>query len=125
MISHNPDATIIAREILYSSIKENWDCHVENSYWCELPSSRNSTSTHHDAFFDYKSYNGVFYVGNITEDMVEYKGSKSMMEKFCNDKREQSKLIDFMSDSAVQDFLQFYRYSKNAFISAHQKHNLN
>ena len=116
ILSDDPDAAIIAREVMYTSNKQNLCTDKYDAVVCGWQKSQDSLKPHfQDQLFDFKNFNCMFYVGNITEDMIVYKENKSMMNSFCNDKRDKSTLVDFISDSAVQDFLHFYKYSKKTF----------
>ena len=118
MLSDNPDAAIIAREVLYTLIKQNINCLDLGILGNNCDSQGNvklTSKKRQDAFFDYKGSQQIFYMGNITDEMTEFENHFEMMDTFCDVQRDGSHLLDFTSDSAVQDFLNFYKYSKNTF----------
>jgi hypothetical protein len=122
MISSNPDATIVAREVMFSSVKQNVDCNQNASFLCDFVAgllkarqSQTSIETQKQTLMDFVTGDRIYYVGNVSKDMNGYPNNKHMTNQFCSREKLESCLVFFKSDYVVQNFLHFYESSDNFF----------
>ncbi len=120
MISNNPDATIVAREVMFSSVKQNDGCNENASFLCDdlaglvkERQSQTSTETQKQTLFDFVTGDRIYYVGNVSKDMNGYPNNEFMTEQLCFNEKLKSFLVYFKSDYVVQNFLHFYESSNN------------
>jgi hypothetical protein len=123
MISSNPDATIVAREVMFSSTKQNIECNqTTDPTLCDFVAgllkakqSQTSIETQKQTLLDFVTGDRIYYVGNVSKDMNGYPNNKHMTDRFCSNEKFGSFLVSFKSDYVVQNFLHFYESSDNFF----------
>ena len=123
MISSNPDATIVAREVMFSSAKQNIECNqTTDPTLCDFVAgllkakqSQTSIETQKQTLLDFVTGDRIYYVGNVSKDMNGYPNNKFMTDRFCFKEKLGSFLVSFKSDYVVQNFLHFYESSDNFF----------
>jgi hypothetical protein len=125
MISSNPDATIVAREVMFSSTKQNIECNqTTDPILCDsklrpgllkAKHSQTSIETQKQTLLDFVTGDRIYYVGNVSKDMNGYPNNKFMTDRFCFKEKLESYLVSFKSDYVVQNFLHFYESSDNFF----------
>jgi hypothetical protein len=120
MTSSNPDATIVAREVMFSSVKQNIDCNQNASFLChdlaglvKARQSQTSIETQKQTLLDFVTGDRIYYVGNVSKDMNGYPNNNHMTNEFCSKEKLESCLVSFKSDYVVHNFLHFYESSNN------------